>query len=68
LPPMHETKIFKPLKINGIYLFFKKYLNTWVNKIFQSLKTFNIYVIHLWLANIDNQFILDPYAVTTYYT
>jgi hypothetical protein len=28
LPPMHETKIFKPLKINGIYLFFKKYLNT----------------------------------------
>jgi hypothetical protein len=37
-PPMHETKILDPLEIDGIYPFSKKYLNTKVKKIFQSLK------------------------------
>jgi len=36
----------------------------------KSIKTkaFSIYVTHLWFANIDIQFILDPYVATTYYT
>ncbi len=36
----------------------------------KNIKTnaLNIRVVHLWFANIDNQFILDPYATTSYYT
>jgi len=38
LPPMHETKILKPFQINGNYPFSQQYLQTQVNKMFQSLK------------------------------
>jgi hypothetical protein len=30
--------------------------------------TFNIYIAHLWLANTNIQFILDPYVIATYCT
>ncbi len=30
--------------------------------------TFSIRAIHLWFANTNIQFMLDPYAVATYYT
>ncbi len=38
LPPMCETKILKPLQINGNYSFSQQYLQTQVNKIFQFKK------------------------------
>jgi hypothetical protein len=29
---------------------------------------FNTHVVHLWFAKTNIQFILDPYAIATYYT
>jgi hypothetical protein len=41
-----------------------------LEKTSKNIKTnaFNIHVAHLWFANTDIQFILDPYAITTYCT
>jgi hypothetical protein len=35
LPPMRETKILKPLQMNGNYPFSQQYLHTQAKKIFQ---------------------------------
>jgi hypothetical protein len=53
---MFESKLTKP------HIFLKRTS--------KNIKTnaFSIYFVHLWFANIDIQFILDPYAVATYYT
>jgi hypothetical protein len=49
-------------KLTKLHIFLK-----WTPK---NIKTnaFSIHVVHLWFANINIQFILDPYVVTTYYT
>jgi hypothetical protein len=56
-----------------IYIKFEKKINKnahFLKTNSKKIKTnaFNIRVAHLWFANIDIQFILDPYAVTTYCT
>jgi hypothetical protein len=42
-------------------------LQIFLKQNFKNIKTnaFSIHVVHLWFANIDFQFILDPYATTT---
>jgi hypothetical protein len=49
-------------KLTKLHIFLKQTL--------KNIKTnaFIKHVVHLWFANIDIQFILDPYATTTYCT
>ncbi len=44
-------------------------LNIFLKRTPKNVKTnaFSIHV-HLWFANINTQFLLDPYAIATYYT
>jgi len=45
-------------------------LHIFLKQILKNIRTnaFNIHAIHLWFANIDIQFILEPYGTTKYYT
>jgi len=50
------------IKLTELYIFLK-----WTPKNIKN-NAFNIFVIHLWFANTNIQFILDPYASITYCT
>ncbi len=41
-----------------------------LKQILKNIKTnaFNICIVHLWFANTNIQFILDPYVIATYCT
>jgi hypothetical protein len=50
------------IKLTKLHIFLK-----WTLKNIKA-NAFSIHIIHLWFANIDIQFILDPYVVATFCT
>jgi hypothetical protein len=49
-------------KLTKLHIFLKRTLKN------IKINAFSIHVAHLWFANIDIQFILNPYVIGTYCT
>jgi hypothetical protein len=49
-------------KLTKLHIFLKQTLKN------IKINAFSIHVVHLWFADIDIQFILNPHMTTTYYT